>query len=302
MVIYFRRGRELMTMICGIDEAGRGPLIGPMVIAGAILDKDDEQKLKAMGVKDSKLLSPREREDLFEPVQKAVKEYVILIVPPEEIDDAVHGKEGLNLNRLEAKKTAEILNVLKPDIVYIDSPSTNLSAYNSLIKSQLTVQKIKLITEHKADVNYPCAAAASILAKVTRDREIEKLKERIGIDFGSGYLSDPKTASFFDRYHLDYPEIFRKSWMPYKDKVSKKFQSTLDGFSASLEIGDLDPEMAKKLKKLETLGYVSVPTTSPYEQLRMKGTCTVTLYTNGNVLVQGKEDEKEKIERILGIG
>ncbi len=285
-------------LICGIDEAGRGPIIGPMVMAGALFSEEDEKKLKAMGVKDSKLLLPKERERLFDDIREIAKDSVILIIGPEEIDDAVQGKEGLNLNRLEAKKTAEILNALKPNVAYVDCPSNNTSAYNRLLGSQLTFKPKKLITEHKADTRYVAVGAASILAKVTRDREIEKIKEKIGKDFGSGYLSDQKTVAFFDKHHHDYPHLFRKSWAPYQQKLNSKFQSTLEQFSASVS-SPQNAEIIEKLKKLESLGYVPAPVSSAHEQFRMKGECTVTLYTNGKILVQG--EGRERIEKILGL-
>ncbi len=288
-----------MTLICGIDEAGRGPIIGPMVLAGVLIDEKKEKELKALGVKDSKLLSPAERENLFVPITKLAQEFKILIVPAEEIDSAVFGKDGLNLNRLEAKKTAEILNALRPDCAYIDSPSTNLPQYRDLINSQLDFSKIKLITEHKADLNYPVAAAASILAKVTRDREIKKIREEIGIDFGSGYLSDPKTAAFFDKHYAAYPHLFRKSWVPYQKKMGQKFQSTLENFSAPSPEESPNAAIREKFSKLESMGYIFVPTTSEHEELRMKGECTITLYKNGNFLVQGGKMDKLKIEKIL---
>jgi ribonuclease HII len=218
-------------LIAGIDEAGRGPIIGPMVMAGVLIDDSDEHKLKELGVKDSKLLSPKEREGMFESIQSIAKSFSILIASPQEIDDAVFGKDNLNLNKLEAKKTAQILNTLQPEIAYIDCPSNNIKAYNDLLFHQLLFKPKKLITEHKADANYLVAAAASILAKVTRDNEIEAIKKKIKIDFGSGYLSDPKTAPFFEQHYLANADIFRKSWKPYQDKLKKQFQSTLEGFS-----------------------------------------------------------------------
>ncbi len=217
--------------ICGIDEAGRGPIIGPMVMAGVLIDEQDEHKLKAIGVKDSKLLSPSEREDMFELIKSIAKGFSIMVVPPQEIDDAVFGKDNLNLNRLEAKKTSEILNNLKPEIAYVDCPSNNTAAYNSLLNSQLSFRPKKLITEHKADVNYVVAGAASILAKVTRDNEIRAIRKKIKLDFGSGYLSDQKTQAFFEQHYMSHADLFRKSWKPYQDKLKKQFQSTLEGFS-----------------------------------------------------------------------
>ncbi len=218
-------------LIAGIDEAGRGPIIGPMVMAGVLMEENDERKLKELGVKDSKLLFPAEREKLFEQIKGIVKDFSIIIVPPQEIDAAVNGSNGLNLNRLEAKKTAEILNSLKPEIVIVDCPSNNIEAYSALLSSQLSFKPKKMVMEHKADVNYVVAAAASILAKVTRDREIENIKSSIKKDFGSGYLSDQKTQAFFEQHYLTHADIFRKSWKPYQDKLKMQFQSTLEGFS-----------------------------------------------------------------------
>ena len=217
-------------LICGIDEAGRGPLIGPMVMAGVVIDEADESKFRSMGVKDSKLLTPIQREDLFEGVKNISKKYKILIIGPQEIDDAVNGKDGLNLNWLEAVNSAKILNELNPEKAIIDSPSPNIEKYTEYIRKKVNSKSMKLVLEHKADLNYPVVSAASILAKVTRDEEIEKIKKKIGIDFGSGYMSDPRTSEFLRKYHSKFPEIFRKSWAPYQKIASAKKQSSLGDF------------------------------------------------------------------------
>jgi len=101
-----------MVLICGIDEAGRGPVIGPLVMAGVLVDEADLPKLKNIGVKDSKLLTEDKRNELFPKILKIVKKYQIVVVEPEEIDKAVRGHDGLNLNWLEARKSAEIINKL----------------------------------------------------------------------------------------------------------------------------------------------------------------------------------------------
>ncbi|MDO8510562.1 MAG: ribonuclease HII, partial [Nanoarchaeota archaeon] len=87
-----------------------------------------------------------------------------------------------------------------------------------------------LIVEHKADVNYLPAAAASIVAKVIRDRHIEHLKKEIGIDFGSGYMSDPKTQDFLKKYYKKHPDLFRKSWQSYKNVENAAKQKKLGEF------------------------------------------------------------------------
>jgi len=220
-----------MVLICGIDEAGRGPLIGPMVMAGVLIDEKDEARFKSIGVKDSKLLTKEQREDLFDKIKGISKKYKVIIIHPDEIDDAVFGKNNLNLNWLEANTSVKILNELKPEKAIVDAPSPNIKKYTGYIREKLDNKKMKLVLEHKADVNYPVVSAASILAKVTRDNEIEKIKKQIGIDFGSGYMSDPKTSEFLKKYHNKFPEIFRKSWAPYQKIADKKMQKNLDDFS-----------------------------------------------------------------------
>jgi ribonuclease HII len=216
-----------MAKILGIDEAGRGPVIGPMVMAGVIIEESAEEELKKIGVKDSKLLSPAVREALFEKIQKIVLNYEIIIITPQEIDNAVNDT-ALNLNGLEAKTSAKIINTLKPDKAILDCPSTTPSAYVTTLKKNLT-HKCDIVAEHKADVNFVVVGAASILAKVTRDREIEKIKELYG-DIGSGYPADPITQVFLRRNYKTYPKIFRKSWSSYKKLADKKSQTGLGDF------------------------------------------------------------------------
>ena len=183
-----------MVIICGVEEAGRGPVIGPMVMCGVLIDEKDSSKLKAIGVKDSKLLTPMQREQLFNKIKEIVKEYEIVIIPASDIDDALES-EHLNLNWLEAITSAKIINKLDPDKAILDCPSTNIKAYSDYVNKNLNVD-VKIIAEHKADVKYPVVSAASILAKVTRDMEIKKIKDKIGINLVSGYPSDETTQQF----------------------------------------------------------------------------------------------------------
>ncbi len=218
-----------MVTICGIDEAGRGPVIGPMVICGVMIDEEDEPKLKSLGAKDSKLLTPRTREILFDQIKKMVKSFEISIVLPKEIDNALNDA-SLNLNKLEALHMVKIANKLNPDKLVIDCPSNNTSKYREEIREQLNNKKMEIFAEHKADATYPVVAAASILAKVTRDREIEKLKEQVGINFGSGYPSDETTQRFLKKHYKDYKEIFRTTWASYKNVITQQKQAKLGDF------------------------------------------------------------------------
>jgi ribonuclease HII len=207
-----------------VDEAGRGPVIGPMVICGVALAESKINYLRDLQVKDSKLLSPAKRERIFRELTTIGVHHVI-IVPAAEVDAAVMGAE--NLNWLEARKTVEILEKLQPQRAFVDCPSPNLPAYTNFILKYLSFPT-DVRCEHKADARYEIVAAASIIAKVTRDRIIEELKKKYNVDFGSGYMSDPKTAAFL-RAHPDFPEI-RKSWAPYQKLMIEQKQKGLADF------------------------------------------------------------------------
>lgn len=222
------------ALICGIDEAGRGPVIGPLVMAGILIKESDLSKLKKLGVKDSKLLSSQKREQLFEKIKKLALSHKIEILSPEKIDAALKS-DNSNLNWLEADTSASIVNELKPNEVIIDCPSVNISSYQDYLSQKLSLEaktNLKMIIEHKADVNYLAVAAASILAKVTRDREIEKIKKELKIDFGSGYLADEKTQEFLKNNFNNklYSQIFRTTWQPYQEFVKNQSQKKLGEF------------------------------------------------------------------------
>ena len=217
-----------MATILGIDEAGRGPVIGPLVIAGVSIDEKDLDKLKNLGVKDSKLLSPKQREDMFDEIISTVKKYKVIIIKPEEIDSALKSK-SLNLNWLEAIKSVEIINFLKPEKAIIDCPSNNIPTYKNFLKKHLK-DKTELIVEHKADFKYVVVSAASIIAKVTRDNEIKKIQKKIKEPIGSGYPSDPITINFLEKNYNNYPGIFRKEWASWKKLNKKKKQKSLKDF------------------------------------------------------------------------
>jgi ribonuclease HII len=211
--------------ILGIDEAGRGPIIGPLVVAGLIIKEQQEKELKDLGVKDSKLLTEKKRKEIYSILIKKFK-YQALIIPPSEIDEAVGGNKS-NLNLLEAEQAIKLINHLESDKIIIDCPSTNTKTFKEYIKERLLNKKLTIIAEHKADTNYLVVGAASIIAKEIREQEISEIKKRVNKDFGSGYMADPKTQEFLKKYWAEYPELFRKSWTPYKIISMKKNQKSL---------------------------------------------------------------------------
>lgn len=214
----------------GIDEAGRGPVIGPMVIAGVVLDTEGVKKLRELGVKDSKELSTQKRESMLDIIKKTALQYKIIILSPKEIDEALNSQSS-NLNKLELLNMAILANSLDSDKIIIDAPSTNTESFKSTFKIYLKNKDREMVVEHKADSKYIAVGAASILAKVTRDREIEKLRLKSGFDFGSGYPSDPKTQKFLREHYADF-DFFRKTWSSWKKVANLKDinQSKLDSF------------------------------------------------------------------------
>jgi len=215
--------------ILGIDEAGRGPVLGPLIIAGVLISKSDEEKLRDIGVKDSKLLTQEKREYLFNKIINISKSTSIIIIEPQEIDKAIFSEDHMNLNWLEAEKSAEIINEFKPKTVILDCPHTTPEKYKEYVKNLLENKDIEIVSEHKADVNYPVVSAASILAKVVREREMEKIKFKYG-ETGPGYPANQVTQKFIKENFEKHPEIFRKSWKTFKNLVKNKSQKELKDF------------------------------------------------------------------------
>jgi len=213
-------------LIAGIDEAGRGAVAGPLVVAGVCCDRKAEALLRKMGVKDSKLLSPARRERHAEAIGKTVKDTVVIKVGSCKIDS--HRKGGMNLNQIEAIKMAEVASFLRPHRVYIDSPDRNIYKFKKFLEKMIQHDP-EIILEHKADVRYPVVSAASIIAKVERDREVAKLREEHG-NLGSGYPSDPQTQEWLRNWisgNRQFPSFIRRSWIPAELMERDKLQARL---------------------------------------------------------------------------
>jgi len=200
------------VLVCGVDEAGRGSLLGPLVIAGVSVKRSKIKKLSRMGIRDSKKLTPLAREKLYRKIIEFVDGYYIAKIYPRTIDRSVK-KHKLNL--LEAKYMAKVISNLKPSVSYVDSCDVNTSRFAKEISKHLKHSKIK--SYHKADSRFVIVSAASIVAKVNRDRSIARLRKKH--DLGSGYPSDTKTIHFVKKYfsqNKDLPSFVRLSWKPVK--------------------------------------------------------------------------------------
>jgi len=219
-------------LIAGVDEAGRGPVIGPLVIAGVMIEETDLHKLVDFGVKDSKLLTPQKREALAQQIKEHALIYHTVWLSPAEIDRVVESKRKLHkLNRLEAKTMAKVITILKPDTVYVDAADRLTDRFAEHIQENLTFSP-KIVSEHKADLKYPIVSAASIIAKVERDKAICQLQQKHG-NIGCGYPSDPKTIKFLEdwtRKFGKYPDFVRKSW-----KTAKRIMEKTDSRQQKLQ-------------------------------------------------------------------
>ncbi|MEK6893079.1 MAG: ribonuclease HII [Nanoarchaeota archaeon] len=225
-------------LILGIDDVGRGPLIGPMILAGVLIKKEDEAFFKSEGVADSKQLAHPVRVKLAGLIMDTAIDYKVVATSAEQIDHSINS--GINLNTLEAIKTAEIINYLAEGkkekiFVIVDCPSVNTKAWRlTLLNYIKNKDNLEVICEHKADVNHPSVSAASILAKVAREEEVAKIKEKYEKygNIGSGYPSDPFTQQFLKKRgkELANSGLFRKTWATWKALFPDKKQMTLGEF------------------------------------------------------------------------
>ncbi len=198
----------------GIDEAGRGSILGPLVVAGVSASEEALQRLGKSGVTDSKLLTAEKRSSLYEEIKRECGVISFLPIPPSEIDRYVrHRTKRRKLNFLEAIYMARIIPDLAVERVIIDAPDTNTRMFASEL-SEMLHPCPKIIAEHRADRNHLVVSAASIVAKVERDRAVELLRREHG-DFGSGYPSDDETIEFLKDWvesRQRMPPFARKSW------------------------------------------------------------------------------------------
>ena len=218
-----------MTVIkLGIDEAGKGPVIGPMCIAGVAATLEQENKLRILGVADSKKLAPKKREQLAVSIQKYATAWYVYEVSPQQIDDL---RKIMTMNDIMVLCFSKVMEELTGttakaagtpfNVVFLDAADVLEDRFASRVKAEYSkkyadyADHIEFISKHKADASSPVVSAASILAKTRRDELVEKIKKREGVDFGSGYPSDPKTKLFLENYakeHGDFPDYVRKSW------------------------------------------------------------------------------------------
>ena len=209
-------------------------------MAGYVIDESRIKDLQKIGVRDSKELSPARRETLEKSLTKMADNIIVLKLSAEDIDKL---RSETNLNRIEARKMKDIINSVDSDKVFIDSVEANTEKFKREIIAGLSVElkkrinkkEMNIICENFADKKYPVVAAASIMAKVNRDRDINELKKEFG-SIGSGYSSDPVTIKFLKDWiekNKNYPGLVRRSWLTAKEIIDEKKQRQIGDFIVS---------------------------------------------------------------------
>lgn len=193
--------------IVGIDEAGRGSVLGPLVVCGVAIEENRVKYLERLKLRDSKKLSPKRRIVLSRKIKKIAECYPVKITAQD--IDLLRSKD-VNLNEIEKIAMKKIIGDSEPDISIIDCIDVKPKRFKAEIETYK--ENLEVVAEHKADDKYVIVSAASIVAKVERDSEVQKIRKEFK-EIGSGYPSDPKTIAFLKKTpYEDLPDFVRKSW------------------------------------------------------------------------------------------
>ncbi len=203
--------------VLGIDEAGRGSVLGPLVVGGFVAERSRLHELSALGVRDSKLLSPVRRENLYEALQD-LGERIAIEIPPSQIDTAVARNQ---LNLLEANVFARLVRRAEAEEVFVDACDPRAERFGQRVRS-ISRTPANVVSRHHADRDLPVVSAASIVAKVSRDRAMARLRTQLDRDCGSGYPSDPITQEFV-RTHLS-TQSGRVGWLRYSWRTVERLK------------------------------------------------------------------------------
>ncbi len=197
-----------MPTVLGIDEAGRGAVLGPLIVAGILADVSATAPLRAAGARDSKAVPRARRRELVRALVPHVHACRVIVVPPAVID-------GEGLTGIELKAIAELIERLQPDRVVLDAPvgPNAIPRFVSLLRRN-TPNPPPIEARPRADVSDPMVGAASLLAKVVRDAYMAVLQRAYG-DIGWGYPGEPKVRAFLEGWLADHghlPPVCRTRW------------------------------------------------------------------------------------------
>jgi ribonuclease HII len=211
-------------VICGVDEAGKGAVLGPLVVAAVACGSDEEAG--ATGARDSKTLAPGRREEIYAEITARFR-VAVRTIPPGKID----ARPAHTLNLCIARAHAAVVSDLGPELAILDACDVDAGRHGRTVAGYLTCRS-RIRSIHGADRIHPVVGAASIVAKVLRDRAIASLAREHG-DIGSGYPSDPVTIAWLREYlrkERAPPPFARASWATTRDLMDELVQRTLTDF------------------------------------------------------------------------
>ncbi|MEF8880863.1 MAG: ribonuclease HII [Candidatus Nanohaloarchaea archaeon] len=217
--------------ILGVDEAGRGPVIGSMFIVSFELEEDRIDELEEIGVKDSKKLSDKKREEIRDKLED-IGSYSLKEIEASQIDEM---REVMTLNEIELKGFVEVMKDSDADRFTVDLPEPDGDRFIRKMKKELPekFQEKDFVAEHGADDEYPEVSAASVIAKSARQAHVEKLHQKYGYDFASGYPHDKPTIEFLEKFMEEKGELpgeTRMSWSTAEKIVKKSKQKSFEDY------------------------------------------------------------------------
>lgn len=221
--------------VLGLDEAGRGSVLGSMFVGGVLVKEEDKSKLDDLGLKDSKKLSDRKREGFVPQIKELASTTVVKEVTAQQIDEL---RETVSLNKIEIEVFLKVIEELEPDKVIIDLLGSDGDKFKLELKARLgeEFEELEIVAENKADVNYPIVSAASILAKSSREANVRQIEDKYEIELKTGYPHDQLALQFMRNFLEDNGELppeARSSWSTCKRIVEESSQSDVSSFYQS---------------------------------------------------------------------
>jgi ribonuclease HII len=217
-------------VLAGVDEAGRGPVLGPLVVAAVMVES--QEPLRELGVRDSKLLTPKKREELEPRIRALAGRVETIVIEPDELNRRM---PKTNLNKIEAGAFAALLKRLAPSEAIVDACDVNAKRFGRSVAARMRMPGCVLRSEHEADLNHPVVAAASIVAKVLRDRRVADIAAEHG-DCGSGYSHDARTQKFLKSWverHGALPPFARHEWETSRRLLPRAAAAPLESFTTT---------------------------------------------------------------------
>jgi ribonuclease H2 subunit A len=245
--------------LMGIDEAGRGPVLGPMVYGTCYCPISQKDILATIGFADSKTLSEEQRDGLFEKLKNAndTLGWIVDILSPNYISNSMLKRSKYNLNQLSHDTAIGLIHkVLDSGVdlkeVYVDTVGDPASYQNKL---KTVFPNLEIVVSKKADSLFPIVSAASICAKVARDKAVKEWKfieglELSEMEYGSGYPGDPKTKNFLTKAFdpvFGFPQFVRFGWSTASTIIDDK------AIAVHWDDDDDDEKVGRKKEKKEDL-------------------------------------------------